>query len=104
MTWKAGVAGGLLCIMLPVSIFGDVKRTRIIGRNSGSITLDDGRVIRVSGFADKLNESPPLPGVTIEAMTGDSVTIDFWNVAQGDPHDVQIAGITVRKENEPHEL
>ncbi|MDR3680112.1 MAG: multicopper oxidase domain-containing protein [Flavipsychrobacter sp.] len=76
----------------------------IVGRNSSSLTLSDGSQVRTFGFAAKLNELPGLPGTTIEAREGDSLEIDFWNVSQGNPHDIWIQGIQLQKRNEPHEI
>jgi FtsP/CotA-like multicopper oxidase with cupredoxin domain len=103
MTWKRGVSCGLFCIIFPLNTFCQVRRPMVIGRNSGSITLEHGQRVRVFGFANKLNEEPGLPGATIEARVGDSLEVNFWNVSQGDPHDIQITGIAPQKQNEPHE-
>jgi len=94
----------LLCCMLVFCATGQIKRPMIIGRTSGSITFENGSEMRVFGFTGRLSEPINLPGTTIEAREGDSLEIDFWNVSQGNPHDIRIQGIQLQKRNEPHEI
>jgi FtsP/CotA-like multicopper oxidase with cupredoxin domain len=88
-----------LVILFPFSLSAQVKRHLVIGRTTGDITIND-RSIRMFGFAEKLKDKPTLPGVVIDAVVGDSVEIDFWNVSQGDPHDIRINNIETRVNNQ----
>jgi len=90
----------LYCILLSFSAAGQVRRPLIIGRNSGNFILENGQSIRIFGFTNKLSNQLGLPGTTIEAHEGESLQIDFWNVSQGDPHDIQIKGIEIQKQNQ----
>ncbi len=94
----------LLCCMLAFCATGQIKRPMIIGRTSGSITFENGSEMRVFGFTGRLSEPINLPGTIIEAREGDSLEIDFWNVSQGNPHDIRIRGIQLQKRNEAHEI
>ena len=72
----------------------------IIGRTTGVFNLDDDSSVRIFGFTNTLSGQVDLPGITLEAMVGDSVTIDFWNISQGDPHTLFIDGIELRLTDE----
>lgn len=76
----------------------------LIGRNVGTKILPDGNAIRVFGFAEDLLDNPNVPGPTIEVNSGDSVTIDFWNISQGAPHTIHLHGLDVNQQNDgvPH--
>jgi FtsP/CotA-like multicopper oxidase with cupredoxin domain len=68
----------------------------IIGRTTGELLLD-GEKIRVFGFTNTLSGQVTLPGTTIEAIAGDSVGIDFWNISQGDPHVIFMDSILLQR-------
>lgn len=76
----------------------------IIGRNTGTKVLENLDTIPTFGFAQMLNENPPIPGPTLIVNEGDSVEIDFWNVSQGAPHTIHLHGLDVDQENDgvPH--
>lgn len=76
----------------------------LIARNTGSKVLSDGNEIRTFGYAQLINEIPPVPGPTIVVNEGDSVHIDMWNVSQGAPHTIHLHGLDVDQQNDgvPH--
>jgi len=90
----------LCCMGVSFCASAQVKRSLIIGRTTGTIAAGNGLSVRVYGFTRKLSDQLTLPGTTIDVSEGDSVEIDFWNVSQGDPHDIQISGIEVQKQNQ----
>ncbi|TNE78419.1 MAG: T9SS type A sorting domain-containing protein [Bacteroidetes bacterium] len=95
--------GFILALFLSLSGFAQ-KNYLLIGRNTGNKTLEDSTKIRTFGFARNLNENPPIPGPTLYAKPGDSVTIDFWNVSQGASHTIHLHGLDVDQQNDgvPH--
>jgi len=68
----------------------------IIGRTTGVFQIESKDSVRVFGFTNTLSGQVTLPGTTIEVMEGDDVTIDFWNISQGDPHEIVIKGIDLK--------
>ena len=76
----------------------------LIARNLGEKVMHDGEALRTFGFAQSLNEQPPVPGPTLYANQGDSVSIDLFNVSQGAPHTIHLHGLDVNQENDgvPH--
>lgn len=57
----------------------------IIGRTTGQLAISSNLKIRTFGFANTLSGQVTLPGSYIDVKVGDSVTIDFWNISQGNP-------------------
>ena len=76
----------------------------LIARNLGEKVMHDGDTLRTFGFAQTLNEQPPIPGPTLYANEGDSVILDLFNVSQGAPHTIHLHGLDVNQENDgvPH--
>lgn len=91
----------LLLLISTISLFGQQKREyTLIMRNSGSYTLWDGRTVLTYGFAEKLNQQPPIPGPVIYADEGDTVVITARNVSQGAPHTIHLHGLDVDQAND----
>lgn len=81
--------------------FGQIDQNLLlIGRNSGTHLLDDGYTTRIFGFATTLIDPIRIPGPTLEANSGDSVKLDFWNMSQGAPHTVHLHGLDVDQQND----
>jgi FtsP/CotA-like multicopper oxidase with cupredoxin domain len=57
----------------------------IIGRTTGKLAVKKNLEIRTFGFTGSLSGQVTLPGSCIEAAEGDSLSIDFWNISQGNP-------------------
>lgn len=82
----------------------EVVNHLLIARNLGEKVMHDGLSLRTFGFAQTLNEQPPIPGPTLYANEGDSVVLDLFNVSQGAPHTIHLHGLDVNQENDgvPH--
>ncbi|MFT5779759.1 MAG: hypothetical protein ACI837_002718, partial [Crocinitomicaceae bacterium] len=87
----------LILLLTPWDAESQVRHEILIGRTTGILELDEGQTIRVSGFTNTLSGQVSLPGITLDAVLGDSIVIDFWNISQGDPHDFTLKGIPTRK-------
>lgn len=77
-------------ILLLISLFGitplfSQKEQLIIGRTTGTVSLNKNKSIRTFGFTSSLSGQVTLPGYTITTRVGDSINIDFWNISQGNP-------------------
>ncbi len=93
--------------MLLISFIGYGQQAvnhQLIARNLGEKTMHDGVILRTFGFAQSFSEQPPIPGPTLYANEGDSVTLDLFNVSQGAPHTIHLHGLDVNQENDgvPH--
>jgi len=84
--------------MLTFSTVAQVNKL-IIGRTTGVFELENKDSIRVFGFTNTLSGQVTLPGTTLEVIEGDTVLLDFWNISQGDPHEIVIKGIELTKTN-----
>ena len=71
----------------------------IIGRTTGVFQIENKDSVRVFGFTNSLSGQVTLQGTTIEVMEGDDVTLDFWNISQGDSHEIFIKGIELKKKD-----
>jgi len=92
----------IICILgilfINFSIVGQINKL-IIGRTTGVFPIENRDSVRVFGFTNTLSGQVTLPGTTIEVMEGDNVTLDFWNISQGDPHEIVIKGIQLKKKD-----
>ncbi|SHI84320.1 multicopper oxidase domain-containing protein [Flavobacterium terrae] len=57
----------------------------IIGRTTGTLSINNKKSIRTFGFVKSLSGQVKLPGCTINGKVGDSIHLDFWNISQGNP-------------------
>ncbi|MEN2398616.1 multicopper oxidase domain-containing protein [Flavobacterium sp. MC2016-06] len=57
----------------------------IIGRTTGKLSVTKNVTIRTFGFTKSLSAQVTLPGSSIEAKEGENVSVDFWNISQGNP-------------------
>ncbi|PHS07294.1 MAG: copper oxidase [Kordia sp.] len=92
----------MICILgillIHVTTIAQVNKL-IIGRTTGIFQVENKESVRVFGFTNTLSGQVTLPGTTIEVMEGDNVTLDFWNISQGDPHEIFIKGIQLKKKD-----
>ena len=72
----------------------------ILRSNAGSITLWDGNVTNIYGFASTLSSAPTLPGKILYAEEGDTVIIKAWSVSQGHHHTIHLHGLDVDTRND----
>ncbi|NQY30883.1 MAG: multicopper oxidase domain-containing protein [Flavobacteriaceae bacterium] len=85
-------------LLINFTTVGQVNKL-IIGRTTGVFQIENKDSVRVFGFTNSLSGQVTLPGTTIEVMEGDDVTLDFWNISQGDPHEIFIKGIELKKKD-----
>ncbi len=92
----------LLIVLCTVSICAGVTRryTIILRSNTGTITLWDGKVTKIFGFARTLSAEPTLPAETIYANEGDTVIINAKSISQGDHHTIHLHGLDVDTRND----
>ena len=57
----------------------------IIGRTTGKLGIKKNLEVRTFGFSNSLSGQVTLPGSCIDVKEGDSVSIDLWNISQGNP-------------------
>ena len=72
-------------LMLTMATSFAQKEHLLIGRTTGQLAIKKQTTVRVFGFSTSLSGQVTLPGPCIEAMVGDSIAIDFWNISQGNP-------------------
>lgn len=76
----------------------------IIGRTTGKLAVRKNVAIRTFGFADSLSGQVTLPGSCIDVNEGDSLTIDFWNISQGNPVSLYCKEIEFVQRNKEKEI
>ncbi|WP_255515487.1 multicopper oxidase domain-containing protein [Flavobacterium sp. ZT3R18] len=57
----------------------------IIGRTTGKLDVKKNLEVRTFGFSNSLSGQVTLPGSCIDVMEGDNISIDLWNISQGNP-------------------
>jgi FtsP/CotA-like multicopper oxidase with cupredoxin domain len=57
----------------------------IIGRTTGKLGIKKNLEVRTFGFSNSLSGQVTLPGSCIDVQEGDTVSIDLWNISQGNP-------------------
>lgn len=92
----------LLILLCTASICAVVTRryTIILRSNTGTITLWDGKITKIFGFARTLSAEPTLPATTIYADEGDTVIILAKSISQGDHHTIHLHGLDVDTRND----
>lgn len=76
----------------------------IIGRTTGKLAIRKNVEIRTFGFTDSLSGQVTLPGSDIDVKEGDSVSIDFWNISQGNPVSLYCKEIEFLQRNKENEV
>lgn len=76
----------------------------IIGRTTGKLAIAKNVTIRTFGFTDSLSGQVTFPGSEIEAREGDSVSIDFWNISQGNPVSLYCKEMEFQQRNAENEV
>lgn len=76
----------------------------IIGRTTGKLQIKKDVTIRTFGFASSLSGQITLPGYAIHAHEGDLVTLDFWNISQGNPVSLYCKEIEFVQRNNENEI
>lgn len=84
-------------------LFSQNKRL-IIGRTTGKLAIRKNIEIRTFGFTDSLSGQVTLPGSDIDVKEGDSVSIDFWNISQGNPVSLYCKEIEFGQRNKENEV
>ena len=100
---KTRLSGIVVFLLITFNLsFGQTTRHYlvILRSNTGSITLWDGNVTDIFGFASTLGTEPTLPGKTLYAEEGDTVIINAWSVSQGDHHTIHLHGLDVDTRND----
>ncbi|WP_246253167.1 multicopper oxidase domain-containing protein [Flavobacterium collinsii] len=73
------------CFLLSTIFLFSQNEYLVIGRTTGKLFLKNNVPIRTFGFTNSLSGQVTLPGLSIEAVEGENVSIDFWNISQGNP-------------------
>ncbi|MGH2665356.1 multicopper oxidase domain-containing protein [Flavobacterium sp.] len=76
----------------------------IIGRTTGKLAVRKKTEIRTFGFTNSLSGQVTLPGSTIDIKEGDSLSIDFWNISQGNPVSLYCKEIEFLQRNKEKEI
>lgn len=76
----------------------------IIGRTTGKLVIKKNVEIRTFGFTNSLSGQVTLPGSDIDVKEGDSVSIDFWNISQGNPVSLYCKEIEFLQRNKEKEV
>lgn len=76
----------------------------IIGRTTGELEVAKNKKIRVFGFSSTLSGQVSLPGCPIEMTVGDSLTVDFWNISQGNPVSLFAEGLDFKPVDEKNKI
>ncbi|MFW0738695.1 multicopper oxidase domain-containing protein [Flavobacterium sp. T12S277] len=76
---------GAFCFLLSSTFLFSQNERLIIGRTTGKLAIGNNQEIRTFGFTNSLSGQVTLPGLSIEAVEGETVSIDFWNISQGNP-------------------
>ena len=84
MRINKGIVFGIIVFFMTVSLSAQ-REILVIGRTTGELEVEKNKKIRVFGFSSTLSGQVSLPGSPIEMIVGDSLTIDFWNISQGNP-------------------
>ena len=84
MRINKGIVLGFMVFFMTVSLSAQ-RETLVIGRTTGELEVAKNKKIRVFGFSSTLSGQVSLPGSPIEMTVGDSLTVDFWNISQGNP-------------------
>ncbi|OXA88747.1 copper oxidase [Flavobacterium hercynium] len=66
------------------SLFSQNERL-IIGKTTGKLAITKKLAVRTFGFTNSLSGQVTLPGSDIDVEVGDNVSIDLWNISQGNP-------------------
>jgi FtsP/CotA-like multicopper oxidase with cupredoxin domain len=90
----------ILFLITANSLFAQKAYYRLIMRNTGTDTMWDGKSMKVYGYTKKLSENPLVPGHILYANEGDTLTIDGWNISQGDPHTIHPHGMDADQQND----
>lgn len=75
----------------------------IIGRTTGTLSINKKKSFRTFGFTKSLSEQVKLPGCTINGKVGDSIHLDFWNISQGNPVSLYCKEIEFIQNDKNHE-
>jgi FtsP/CotA-like multicopper oxidase with cupredoxin domain len=84
MRINKGIVFGIIVFFMTVSLSAQSEML-VIGRTTGELEITKNKKIRVFGFSSTLSGQVSLPGSSIEMKVGDSLTVDFWNISQGNP-------------------
>lgn len=84
MRINKGIVLGIIVFFMTVSLSAQ-REILVIGRTTGELVVEKNKKIRIFGFSNTLSGQVSLPGSPIEMIVGDSLTIDFWNISQGNP-------------------
>ncbi|WP_268846115.1 multicopper oxidase domain-containing protein [Flavobacterium aestivum] len=76
----------------------------IIGRTTGKLSIKKNLEVRTFGFSNTLSGQVTLPGSCIDVKEGDNVSIDLWNISQGNPISMFCNEIEFVQHNEAKEI
>ncbi|MBC5835385.1 multicopper oxidase domain-containing protein [Flavobacterium sp. F372] len=103
MRSNKGIVFGIIVFFMTVSSSAQ-KEILVIGRTTGELVVNKNKKIRSFGFSSTLSGQVSLPGSPIEMIVGDSLTIDFWNISQGNPVSLFAEGINFKQLDEENKI
>lgn len=99
MRINKGIVLGFMVFFMTVSLSAQ-RETLVIGRTTGELIVKNNKKLRVFGFSSTLSGQISLPGSPIEMTVGDSLTVDFWNISQGNPVSLFAEGLDFKPVDE----
>lgn len=94
----------VICVFFITVSLSAQSEILVIGRTTGELVVAKNKKIRIFGFSSTLSGQVSLPGSRIEMTVGDSLTIDFWNISQGNPISLFAEGLDFKQVDEKNKI